>query len=44
MNAAAVMVTCEVVGTLNHKMVKKIEICTLEGGGDIKIFQLCLAP
>ena len=44
MNAAAVVVTCEVVGTLNHKMVKKIEIYTLEGGWDIKTFQLSPAP
>ena len=37
MNAASVVVTCEVVGTLNHyKMVKKkIELCALRGGGDI---------
>ena len=46
MNAASVVVTCEVVGTLNHyKMVKKkFELCTLRGGGDIKTFQLSLAP
>ena len=36
MNAASVVVTCEVVGTLNHyKMVKKkFELCALRGGGD----------
>ena len=46
MNAASVVVTCEVVGTLNHyKMVKKkIELCALRGGGDVKTFQLSLAP
>ena len=46
MNAASVVVTCEVVGTLNHyKMVKKnFELCALRGGGDIKTFQLSLAP
>ena len=45
MNAASVVVTCEVVGTLNHyKMVKNVELCTLRGGGDIKTFQLSLAP
>ena len=46
MNTASVVVTCEVVGTLNHyKMVKKkIELCALRGGGDIKTFQLSLAP
>ena len=40
MNAASVVVTCEVVGTLNHyKMVKKkFELCALRGGGDIKNF------
>ena len=45
-NAASVVVTCEVVGTLNHyKMVKKkIELCALRGGGDLKTFQLSLAP
>ena len=44
MNAASVVVTCEVVGTLNHyKMVKKIfELCALRGGGDIKTFRLSL--
>ena len=38
--------TCEVVGTLNHyKMVKKhFELCALRGAGDIKTFQLSLAP
>ena len=42
MNAASVVVTCEVVGTLNHyKMVnKKIELCALRGGGDIKTFPI----
>ena len=46
MNAASVVVTCEVVGTLNHyKMVKKnFELCALRGGGDIKTFRLSLAP
>ena len=46
MNAASVVVTCEVVGTLNHyKMVKKnFELCALRGGGEIKTFQLSLAP
>ena len=45
MNAASVMVTCEVVGTLNHyKMAKKIELCALGGDGDVKTFQLSLAP
>ena len=36
MNAASVVVTCEVVGTLNYyKMVKKnFELCALRGGGD----------
>ena len=45
MNAASVVVTCEVVGTLNHyKMVKKkFELCALRGGGDIKTFRLSLA-
>ena len=45
MSAASVVVTCEVVGTLNHyKMVKKnFELCVLRGGGDIKSFQLLLA-
>ena len=40
MNAASVVVTCEVVGTLNHyKMVKKkLNLCALRGGGDIKTF------
>ena len=35
MNAASVVVTCEVVGTLNHyKMVKKkFELCALRDGG-----------
>ena len=42
MNAASVVVTCEVVGTLNHyKMVKKnFELCALRGGGDIKNFSI----
>ena len=46
MNAASVVVTCEVVGTLNHyKMVEKnFELCGLRGGGDIKTFRLSLAP
>ena len=46
MNAASVVVTCEVMGTLNHyKMVKKnFELCALRGGGDVKTFQLSLAP
>ena len=46
MNAASVVVACEVVGTLNHyKMVKKnFELCALRGGGDIKTFWLSLAP
>ena len=46
MNAASVLVTCEVMGTLNHyKMVKKnFELCTLRDGGDVKTFQLSLAP
>ena len=46
MNAASVVVTCEVVGTLNHyKMEKKeFDLCALRGGGDIKSFQLSLAP
>ena len=45
MNAASVVVKCEVVETLNHyKMVKKFELCTLRGRGDIKTFQLSLAP
>ena len=45
-NAASVVVTCEVVGTLDHyKMVKKnFELCALRGGGDIKTFRLSLAP
>ena len=36
MNAASVVVTYEVVGTLNHyKMVKKkFELCAFRGGGD----------
>ena len=40
MNAALVVVTCELVGTLNHyKMVKKkFELCALRGDGDIKTF------
>ena len=40
MNAASVVVKCEVVRTLNHyKMVKrKFELCALRGGGDIKNF------
>ena len=46
MNAASVVVTCEVVGTLNHdKMVKiNFELCALRGAGDIKTFRLSLAP
>ena len=46
MNTASVVVTCEVVGTLNYyKTVKKnFELCALIGGGDIKTFQLSLAP
>ena len=38
MNAASVVVTCEVVGTLNHyNMAKKnFELCALRGGGDVK--------
>ena len=46
MNAASVVVTCEVMGTLNHyKMVKKkFELSALRGGGDVKTFQLSLAP
>ena len=38
MNAASVVVTCEVVGLLNHyKLLKKnFELCPLRGGGDIK--------
>ena len=46
MNAASVVVTCEVVGTLTHyKMVKNnFELCALRGGGDIKTFQFSLAP
>ena len=45
MNAASVVVTCEVVGTLNHyKMVKKnFELCALRGGGDIKTFRISLS-
>ena len=44
-NAASVMVTCEVVGTLNHyKIVKKAELCALRGDGDVKTFQLPLTP
>ena len=39
-NTASVVVTCEVVGTLNHyEMVKKkLELCTLRGNGDVKFF------
>ena len=46
MNAASVVMTCEVVGTLNHyKMVKNFfELCALRGGRDIKTFRLSLAP
>ena len=46
MNAASVVVTCEVVGTLNHykKVKNKFELCALRGGGDIKTFRLSLAP
>ena len=45
MNAASEVVTCEVVGMVNHyKMVKKSELCALRDGGDIKTFQLSLAP
>ena len=45
MNVASVVVTCEVVGTLNHyKMVKKCEFCAYRVGGDIKNFQLSIAP
>ena len=41
MNAASLVVTCEVVGTLNHyKMKKKIELCALRGAS----FRLSLAP
>ena len=42
MNATSVVVTCEVVGTLNHyKMVKKnFELCALRGGRDIKTFSI----
>ena len=45
MNAASVVVTCEVVGTLNHyKMVKKIlNFVHIRGGGDVKTFRLSLA-
>ena len=44
-NAASVVKICEVVGALNHyKMVKKIELCTLRGNGDVITFQLFLAP
>ena len=37
MNAALVVVTCEIVGTLDHyKMVKKnLKLCPLRGGADI---------
>ena len=40
MNAASVVVTCEVVRTLNHyKIVKKIfELCGLRCGREIKTF------
>ena len=42
-NAASLVVTCEVVGTLNqYEMVKKIELCA--GNGDVKTFQSSLAP
>ena len=45
MNAASVVVASEVVGTLNHyNMVKKFELCALRGDGDVKTFQLSLAP
>ena len=42
MNAASVVVICEVMGTLNHyKMVKKkIELCALRGGGWRKNFSI----
>ena len=45
-NTASVVVTPEVVWTINHyKMVKKIfELSTIRGDGDIKTFQLSLAP
>ena len=40
-NATSVVVTCEVVGTLNHyKMVKKFELCTFRGGGNRKNFSI----
>ena len=40
MNAASVVLTCAVVGTLKHyKMVKKkFELCALRSGRDIKNF------
>ena len=47
MNAALVVVTCELVGTINHyKMVKKniCALCALRCGGDIKTFRLSLVP
>ena len=45
MNVGSEVVTCEVVGVLNHyKMVKFFwEFCALRGGGDVKTFQLSLA-
>ena len=45
-NASSVVVTCEVVGTFNQYMIvkTKFELCTLRDGGDIKTFQLSLAP
>ena len=38
------VVTFEVVGTLNTTRWLKNELCALRGGGDVKTFQLSLAP
>ena len=40
------VITCEVMGTLNqYKIVEHFfELCALRGGGDVKTFQLSLAP
>ena len=46
MNAVSVVITCEVVGTLNwYKIVEHFfELCALRGSEDVKTFQLSLAP